>query len=563
MAEELGIKAEVRNGKLKVVLGGVGEYNSQALGYDIDLHGFLKWYEGQFGAASGPAVDEVRHQLQASYFRQKKRKNRAPKLGQDSSHYEVAEAIRKDYHFEALSKSRELLVYQEGVYVREAGGFAASLVERIKEATSTNGFVSETLGHLERTDPKNIEDFDADSTKVNLQNGILDLKTFGVTPHSPDYLSFTKLNAKYDKGARCPTIVGFIDEAHESAVDKLHDIDFMSACLYNKQIKKSKLDIGDTDSGKTTYQLLVEALLGSENVCHISPQELENDRFIAYNAVGKAAILYGDVDKRSLDKSTKFKTTTGGDRISVQRKHGQPFDVGLRAKGIYAANVIPETKDESDAFFNRWLLEFWPYIFRDDGKYCKNEEGHLMKVNDTKKDPFLIDRMTTEEELSGLLNVCLRRLPLIVQHQAIPYASSIEETRLAWLVGSDFERLFVSSAVVKTPDGEVERQPLYMTYHKWCGWKGVTPKTQRTFNNRIEHILGAQKLDTTREGKDAQLWKGIAWKKNMLEIPAVPPAQSQSTGETGGNRNVFSLAESEWDEIKAAFGEVKAKEGKP
>lgn len=458
--EEAKIKVGIRNGKLKVVVGAAGEYNSEATGYDVDMAGFLGWYESQFGATTGPVIDEVRHQLQAHYFKPKQRKQKgATKLGEDSSHFEVAEAIRKNHHFVALRRSRELLLYQDGVYTREAEGIAASLVEGIKGRTSTNGFVSEVLGHLTRTDPKDVDEFDPNTAKVNLQNGILDLKTFQVLPHSPDYLSLTKLNMKYDPAARCPAIVDFIDEAHDNAVDKLHDVDFIAACLYNRAIKKSKLDIGDTDSGKTTYQQLVEAALGSENVCHISPQELETDRFIAYNAVGKAAVLYGDVDKKSLDKSTKFKTMTGGDKISVQRKHGQPFDVESKVKQDYAANVIPETKDESDAFFNRWLIEHWPYIFKEDGKYVKDAAGNLVKVSDTKKDPFLIDRMSTEEELSGLLNLCLRRLPSIAQTKTIPYAPSIQETRMAWLVGSDFERLFFNDTVRKNTEGESNGSP--------------------------------------------------------------------------------------------------------
>jgi|GEM_PF-3605865 len=558
------IKVGVSNGKLKIVAGAF-EYNSQALGYEIDLKGALGWYGATFGTTTGPTVEEIRHQLQAIYYRQKQRKRKAStKLGEDSSHFEVAEALRRDQHFIALARSKELLLYRDGVYTRNAEGIAASLVENVKGRTSTNGFVSEVLGHLTRKNLKEIGEFDADPTKVNLQNGILHLETFDVLSHSPEYLSLTKLNMKYDRNAHCPTIVGFIDEAHDNAIDKLHDVDFIAACLYNRQIKKWKLDIGETDSGKTTYQQLVESALGSENVCHISPQELETDKFIAYNAVGKAAILYGDVDKKSLDKSTKFKTTTGGDKISVQRKHGQPFDAELKAKGFFAANVIPETKDESDAFFNRWLIERWPFTFKDDGKYTKDQSGHLVKLNGTKKNPFLIDCMTTEEEISGLLNICLRRLPLIARLKTIPNSPSIDETRLTWVVGSDFIRLFLNETVRKESEGEMERQPLFLSYFEWCNKRGITSETQRTFNNRVENVMGAKKLDTTRDKKDIQLWRGIVWRKNMSEKLPVPPAQPSLTDGTGANLNIFSQAEQEWDEIKAAFGDSQdVKEAQP
>jgi phage/plasmid-associated DNA primase len=485
----------------------------------------------------------------------------ADSVGEHSSHSEVARAMISTHHFVTLTHSKEILIYRGGVYERNAEAIVDSIAERIKGSKSYNGFVSEVRGHISRSNLKKVDEFDSDPTRVHLKDGILNLRTYKVEPETPGYLSFAKVNMRYDRKARCPTIISFIEEVHDNSVDKLHDIDFIAACLYNKSIKKSKLDWGDTDSGKTTYQHLVEAALGPENVCHISPQDLENDRFIAYNIVGKLAQLHGDVDKKSLDKSTKFKTTTGGDTIPVQRKHGQPFDYSPRAKPIFAANQIPETKDESDAFFNRWVPEHWPFIFKEDGKYAKDAAGKLVKVNDTKKDPYIIDRMTTEAELSGLLNICLRRLPLIVESKSIPYAPSIDEVRQIWLVNSDFTRLFLHETVKKEVDGELDRQPFYLAYHSWCGQKGITPDTQRTFNNRVEWIMGAKKLDTTREGKDVQLWKGLTYRRILGKPPVVPVSTvdqsilSGATGETGATSNLLLEAEEEWEEIKAAFGD--------
>jgi hypothetical protein len=169
--------------------------------------------------------------------------------------------------------------------------------------------------------------------------------------------------------------------------------------------------------------------------------------------------------------------------------------------------------------------------------------------------------MTTEAELSGLLNICLRRLPLIVESKSIPYAPSIDEVRQIWLVNSDFTRLFLHETVKKEVDGELDRQPFYLAYHSWCGQKGITPDTQRTFNNRVEWIMGAKKLDTTREGKDVQLWKGLTYRRILGKPPVVPVSTvdqsilSGATGETGATSNLLLEAEEEWEEIKAAFGD--------
>jgi phage/plasmid-associated DNA primase len=546
--------------RIFVSVDGLASYSYSSKSYDSDLKRLRSWWKESIGQESEQGLfEQLHHSLQAiwsvSLLAQAE-----DRVDENSHHSDVARVMMKTHHFVTLTPAREILVYREGVYERNAEAFVDSIAEKIKASKSYNGFISEVRGHILRSNLRKVEEFDADPTRVHLKDGLLNLVTYQVEPETPEYLSFAKVHMRYDPQARCPEVIAFIDEAHDNSVDKLHDIDFIAACLYNRPIKKSKLDWGETDSGKTTYQHLVEAALGPENVCHISPQELENDRFIAYNIVGKLAQLYGDVDKKSLDKSTKFKTTTGGDTISVQRKHGQPFDYAPRAKGIFAANQIPETEDESDAFFNRWVPEHWPFIFKEDGKYAKGADGKLVRINDTKKDPYVIDRMTTETELSGLLNICLRRLPLIAQSKSIPYAPSIDEVRQIWLVNSDFIRLFLYETVRKE-DGEIDRQPLYLSYHAWCFQKGITPDTQRTFNNRVEWIMGAKKLDTTREGKDVQLWKGLAYRKSILEkppVPAVAPVDQASlaggTGETGAKSDILLSADQEWDEIRAAFG---------
>jgi putative DNA primase/helicase len=61
----------------------------------------------------------------------------------------------------------------------------------------------------------------------------------------------------------------------------------------------------------------------------------------------------------------------------------------LYAKLIFSTNKIPETEDESDAYFRREIILSFPNRF-EDGKGA---------------DPNLLNKLTTEEELSGIFNV--------------------------------------------------------------------------------------------------------------------------------------------------------------
>src|SRR5262249_13715351 len=85
-----------------------------------------------------------------------------------------------------------------------------------------------------------------------------------------------------------------------------------------------------------------------------------------------------------------FKTLVSGDTIRAQRKYGQPFSFRNRAKLIFSTNKIPESNDKSYAYYRRWVILCFDEVY----------EGTL-------KDPNLIDKLTTKEELSGLLNLAL------------------------------------------------------------------------------------------------------------------------------------------------------------
>jgi len=88
----------------------------------------------------------------------------------------------------------------------------------------------------------------------------------------------------------------------------------------------------------------------------------------------------------------------GNDLIGAEVKFGKHFTFENHVKLVFSANKIPETEDDTDAFFRRWIIIVFPNQFTDD----KNAEH--------KADHSIIDKLTTPEELSGLLNKSLKSL---------------------------------------------------------------------------------------------------------------------------------------------------------
>ncbi len=149
------------------------------------------------------------------------------------------------------------------------------------------------------------------------------------------------------------------------------------------------------------------------------------------------ANLCGDIDDKSLKYSGSFKELTGRDLITANRKFKTSVHFENYAKLVFSANQLPKTKDVSDAFFMRWIILEYPFTF------VKQEEFDATDSYFTKlRDPDIINKITNEEEMSGLLNWSLLGLERLQERKDFSYNKSTEEVRTMWIRKSDSFKAF-------------------------------------------------------------------------------------------------------------------------
>ena len=130
-----------------------------------------------------------------------------------------------------------------------------------------------------------------------------------------------------------------------------------------------------------------------------SLDRLVNNRFAPANLYRKLINVDADLSDKTLKGNTGIlKKLTGGDELEAEEKYKKAFSFVNHAKPIFSCNTIPETDDETDAFFRRLIIiNFTTQFFKE------------------KEDPALIDKLCTEEEFSGLLLELLERLPRVLK----------------------------------------------------------------------------------------------------------------------------------------------------
>ena len=189
---------------------------------------------------------------------------------------------------------------------------------------------------------------------------------------------------------------------------------------------------------------IIKCFLGHNNVSGESLHRLLETRFATAELYGKLANIDADLSKAALKNTGVLKKLTGVDYIPAEKKFRPPFQFVNKTKLLFSANEIPMTEDESDAFFSRLIIINFPNQFLGN-----------------KADPNLIHKLTTDEELSGLLRIVLRMLPTVLKEGISTASSSIDENYEKYILSSNSVRAFGEAALEQNSDSAPSKSEVY------------------------------------------------------------------------------------------------------
>jgi putative DNA primase/helicase len=261
----------------------------------------------------------------------------------------------------------------------------------------------------------------------------------------------------------------FLNEIVSDRRDVDTILDFIAYCLW-PEMKFHKFLIlnGEGRNGKGTLCNLITSFLGKNNVAGESLDQLLNGRFSASQLNGKLVNIDGDVSKEISKKIGILKKLTGNDIISAEEKFKPQFTFSNHAKLILVVNELPEIKEDTIAIFSRLLIIDFSKTF------IKNAN------------PDLIHELTTEEELSGLLHVLLKRLPRVLKN-GISYTKSIENLE-QYQLRINPVKYFADNYLEKVPESKVRKEVVCKKYKEFCFKNKITPKSETKFSQEMRKM---------------------------------------------------------------------------
>lgn len=327
--------------------------------------------------------------------------------------------------------------------------------------------------------------------EIVLRNGVLNITTKELKPHSPTQYNTIYVDCNYIPDAPfSKAIDDFFNMLAGAEIEKktlLYQI--IGYCLLRKNIfTKFFVCVGEGSTGKSTYLNLIAKLLGRVNASFLNLENME-DKYMPAELFGKLVNLGDDIGYKPIRETANLKKIVSGEIFSVEQKYKSPINFSNFATLIFTSNQLPMVDDRTTGFYRRFVI---------------------IDINRviTNPDPLFLDKLTSFD-MEYLLSKAIDAIndALKENHLTIPPSSmtSLQNFKVEQSSALSFLREFGYTAA------EINLKPcaeVYASYEQFCKDFGYKAMKKARLENELMRELKLSKKNTTRNGTN-QCWRYI------------------------------------------------------
>lgn len=404
-------------------------------------------------------------------------------------------------------ETKQWVIYQEGRWQNDITGEKdRRLVETIERIRSRQGIAALSLianksegdlnkHYLSCLDAKRIsaaerlarsecfctsDQFDTDRMLLNVENGVLDLRTGKFRPPTPDDMLMKRAPVSYDPEATAPQFQKAI-EYSMAGDEQMTAFLWRTAGLWlTGDVSESAFFVfyGSGQNGKGTFISTLTALLGFDYTVFLPVQYFLSSKFQdsampidVHAAKGKRLVVVSENERNARFNTAKIKLWTGGGDVVTGKGMRENLSQNLPTfKLVLQTNNYPQFNDNSKAFKRR--LRVLPF---------------RVQIPDDMVDPKLKDYLR-DNELPGILNLALNGLAewralMEETHDGLSAPDVVKKASSDMLAMQDVLAEFVQDYVVLTENllDRAKRSELYEAYERSCAANHDKPMTSRSF----------------------------------------------------------------------------------
>ena len=420
----------------------------------------------------------------------------------------VARELQKKYKFVTLRKTEEILVYTGKIYdnVQTESIIKEETEKLIPNCTTSNR--NEVINKIKSQTGMDLEAFDTDPNLITTLNGILNLETLELKPHTPEHLSRVLLPVEYHNPKK--------EDIEENLKDTLFWKFLVSSFTVDGKFRKDDFEtileiiaspivkrhiderafmfLGQGENGKSVCLGYIEAIIGKNNISSITLQDISDDKFMRANLAGKSANIFTDLEQNELRHTGKIKAITSNEGIEIQKKYGQPFTLYPFCTLLFSCNRFPKVFDQTQGFFRRWIIVRWDRNFE----------------NDPQRIEYLREKLANNQEEKNLVFSCLaviaNRLNKVGK---FTHSKDWKTIQREWNANADPIDDFDTN-YIKDSEIHKSKRETYQFYKEITRSKGESPLGMGQFSKAF-----AEYHDESREeinGKTQRCWQNIDFK---------------------------------------------------
>ncbi|PEC80235.1 DNA primase family protein [Bacillus cereus] len=378
-----------------------------------------------------------------------------------------------------------LHIYKDGVYSDKQEDIEEAMIRHIPALKRMQR--QETIAYLQlKAKHKNF----ASTKYVVVKNGVFNLETWQLEDFTPEIITRNKIPVAYIPGAYYEVTdktfnkIAVNDKKIRAILEEI-----LGYILFRRnEFAATFILTGDGSNGKSSYLKIIRKLIGSDNASSLDLNELDQ-RFKTAELFGKLANIGDDIGKGYIKESSIFKKLSTGETLNVERKGKDPFDFTNYAKLIFSANEMPRINDFSDGLGRR--LQIVPFK----AKFTPNDDDY---------DPFITDKLLSDESMQYVLNLALKSLKRLLVEKKFTKSKAVEAELMKYQEENNPIISFINNE-----DVELERAvvgDVYLQYKVYCAENGYQSVSNISFSKQVTQLFGYKSHVQKVDGKNKRIF---------------------------------------------------------
>ncbi|MDL2280348.1 phage/plasmid primase, P4 family [Selenomonadales bacterium OttesenSCG-928-I06] len=377
---------------------------------------------------------------------------------------------------EYLMKEMKIVSYKKQIYIYKDGTYVigeSEILKKIIELYPT----SKITARNEVMDWIRINSYIREPEKheyiINLKNGRLDLKNMKLLSHSSEVIDFQQVNASYDPKIYHESVDKMIQKVfrYDRALINLFEEMLGYILIKNNRFQKLFILFGEGSNGKSTILRLIRHFTGLNNYSTLSIKDLE-DKFKTAELEHKIVNIGDDIPHTHIKDSSKLKSLSRGEAVTVERKNKDPFTLINYAKLIFSTNKIPHVSDKSHGFYRTLILVPLNAVF---------------SAQDEDFNPNIDDEVTTDKALSYVLNIAIRGYKRLMKQGKFTESEKVKKALELYQMENTYPLQWVLDTEISVE--ELQNKPIndhFTEFKIWCEQNNIKNiPEQRNFSRDI------------------------------------------------------------------------------